>query len=145
MNRNILILRIFLRKVTILRKILRIRIGVNTGPEGLSLRVRILQELQALNGRMTTIEDRVNQQDQTAAAVASPTKRQTSSTTSEPESDLMLPTMGALKRFFTVQAEVDSRLRKLSSLTDKGKFKSQRASSETVWVKRKFPGHKITF
>ena len=43
-------------------------------PEGLSedLSVKILQELQALSGRMTTIKDRVNQQDQAAAAVALP-------------------------------------------------------------------------
>ena len=116
-------------------------------PEGLSedLSVRILQELQTLSGRMTTIEDKVNQQNQAATAVASPTKSQTSTSTSVPESDLMLPTMDALKRSSTVQAEVDSRLRELNSLTDKGKFKSQRGGSETVWVKKKFPGHKITF
>ena len=76
-------------------------------PEGLSqdLSVKILQELQALRGRMTTIEDRVNQQDQATTAVASPTRSQTSTTTSEPESDLMLPTMDALRRSSTVQAE----------------------------------------
>ena len=110
-------------------------------PEGLSedLSVKILQELQALSGRMSTIEDRVNQQDQAAVAVTSPTRSQTSMTTSEPESDLMLPTMDALKRSSTVQAQVDSRLRELNSLTDKGKFKSQRGGSETVWVKKEVP------
>ena len=108
-------------------------------PEGLSedLSVRIMQELQALSGRMTTMEDRVNQQDQAAVAVASSTRSQTSSNTSEPESNVMLSTMDALKRSSTVQAEVDSRLRELNSLTDKGKFKSQRGGSETLWVKKR--------
>ena len=107
-------------------------------PEGLSedLSVKILQELQALSGQMTTIEDRVNQQDQAATAVASPTRSQTSTTTSEPESDLMLPTMDVLRRSSTVQEEVDSRLKELNSLTDNGRFKSQRGGSETVWVKK---------
>ena len=113
-------------------------------PEGLSedLSVKILQELQALSGRMTTIEDRVNQQNQ---APASPSRSQTSTTTSEPESDLMLPSMDALRRSSTVQAEVDTRLKELNSLSDKGKFKSQRGGSETVWVKKEVPGHIITF
>ena len=52
-----------------------------------------MQELQALSGRMTTIEDRVNQQNQVPA---SPSRSQTSTTTSEPESDLMLPTLKEL-------------------------------------------------
>ena len=110
-------------------------------PEGLSedLSVKILQELQALSGWMTIIKDRVNQQDQAAAALASPTRSQTFTTTSEPESDLMLPTMDALRRSSTVQAEVDTRLKELNSLTDKGKFKSQRGGSETVWVKKEVP------
>ena len=51
-------------------------------PEALSedLSVKILQELQALSGRMPDVEDRVNQQDQAAAAVASPTRSQTFTT-----------------------------------------------------------------
>ena len=87
-------------------------------PEELSedLSVKILQELQALSGRMSTIKDRVNQQDQAAASVASPTRSQTSTTTSEPESDLMLPTMDTLESSSTVQVDFDSRLRELNSL-----------------------------
>ena len=51
----------------------------------------------------------------------------------------MLPTMDALRRSSTGQAEVDTRLKELNSLTDKGKFKYQRGGSETVWVKKEVP------
>ena len=102
--------------------------GTIDRPKGLSsyISVRILQELQSLSGHVTKIEDKVNHQGQAAATVASPTRSQASSRSSELHSDLMILPMDTLKRSCTIQGEVDNRLRELKSFTDKNKFKSQR-------------------
>ena len=115
--------------------------GTPDRPEGQSMDMstKILQELQSLSGRMSKIEEKVNNQQQPASAVESSAMSQASSSTSEPELDLMIPTMEVLKKSTTIQAAVDNRLKELSSLSEKGKFKSQRGGSETVWVKYEVP------
>ena len=115
--------------------------GTIDRPEGQSMDMsaKILQELQSLSGRMSKIEDRVNNQQQPAPAVASPARSHTSNNTSDPDPDLMIPMMDALKKSTTIQAAVDNRLKELSTLADKGKFKSQMGGSETVWVKHEIP------
>ena len=115
--------------------------GTSDRPEGQSMDMstKILQELQSLSGRMSKIEEKVNTQQQPASPVEPAATSQTSTNTSDPELDLMIPTMEALKKSTTIQAAVDTRLRELSSLSEKGKFKSQRGGSETVWVKNEVP------
>ena len=63
----------------------------------LDISAKILQELQALNGRITKIEDKVNNQEQAASKATSPVKGQVASKTNDPETDLVIPTMEALK------------------------------------------------
>ena len=124
--------------------------GTVDRPEGQSMDMsaKILQELQSLSGRMSQIEDKVNNQQQSTPGMASPGS-QASTKTSDPDLDIMTPTMEeALKKSTTIQAAVDSRLKELSTLSDKGKFKSQGGGgggggegggSETVWVKNEIP------
>ena len=115
--------------------------GTPDRPKGQSMDMstNILQELQSFSGRMSKIEEKVNNQQQPASTVESPDTSQTSSNTSDPELDLMIPMMDVLKKSTTIQAAVDNRLKELSSLLEKGKFKSQRGGSETVCVKHEVP------
>ena len=108
----------------------------------------ILKELQSLSGRMTQMEDKVEALGSTSS---SPAKSHTSSFASQksptssqrirpaiesPEQDLLLPTLNNLRQSRSIQEQVDTRIKELQGL-DKGKFKSQRGGSETIWVKKR--------
>ena len=93
----------------------------------------ILQELRALSGRMNDLEAKVNNKD--SSSVKSPASTRSSRSVAE-EEDLIFPSMANLKSSASIQREVDTRLQELSTHSDKGKFKSQRGGSETVWVKK---------
>ena len=108
---------------------------------------QILQELKHLSGRMTQMEDKMEALGSTAS---SPTRSKTSSILPQrsaavsqrssairsPDEDLLLPTLTTLRQSRALQDQVDTRIRELQGL-DKGKFKSQRGGSETVWVKKR--------
>ena len=47
--------------------------------------------------------------------------------------------MAFLKENKHIQDQVDSRIRELSHLGDKGNYKSQRGGTDTVWVKTQVP------
>ena len=117
-------------------------IGTSDRPEGQSMDMstKILQELQSLSGCMSKIEEKMNNQQQPASPVESPATSQTSTNTSDPELDLMIPTMEALKKSTTIQAAVDNRLKELSSLSEKGKFKSQMEGLKLCGSRMRFPG-----
>ena len=52
------------------------------------------------------------------------------------EDDLVLPTLATLRQSRSIQDQVDTRIRELQAVDkEKGKFKSQRGGSETIWVK----------
>ena len=52
------------------------------------------------------------------------------------EEDLVLPTLATLRHSRSIQDHVDTRIRELQAVEkEKGKFKSQRGGSETIWVK----------
>ena len=107
----------------------------------------ILKELQSFSGRMTQMEDMVEALGSTSL---SPAKSHTSSLASQkspagsrrirpaiesPEQDLLLPTLNNLRQSRSTQEQVDTRIKELQGL-DKGKFKSKRGGSETIWVKK---------
>ena len=106
---------------------------------------QILKELQSLSGRMAQMEDRM----EAIVSRSSPARSHTSSLASQkspvnqrsqpdiesPEQDLLLPTLKNLRQSRSKQEQVDSRIKELQGL-DKGKFKSQRGGSETIWVKK---------
>ena len=51
------------------------------------------------------------------------------------ENDLVLPTQATLRQSRSIQDQVDTRIRELRAVDkEKGKFKSQRGGSETIWV-----------
>ena len=106
---------------------------------------QILKELQSLSGRMAQMEDRM----EAIVSRSSPARSHTSSLASQkspvsqrsqpdiqsPEQDLLLPTLKNLRQSRSIQEQVDSRIKEPQGL-DKGKFKSQRGGSETIWVKK---------
>ena len=108
---------------------------------------QILKELQSLSGRMTQMEDRIETLGSTSSSPArshiSSVSSQRSPAASErsrpaiesPEQDLLLPTLASLRQSRSIQEQVDSRIKELQGV-EKGKFKSQRGGSETVWVKK---------
>ena len=109
--------------------------------------MQILKELQSLTGRMTQMEDKMETLGSTSSSPArshvSSVSSQKSPSTSQrtrpamesPEQDLLLPTLANLKQSRSIQEQVDTRIKELQGV-EKGKFKSQRGGSETVWVKK---------
>ena len=108
---------------------------------------QILKELKNLSGRMTQMEDRMEALGSTSS---SPVKSHTSSLSPQkspltiqrsrpsigsPDQDLLLPTLATLRQSRTIQNQVDTHIRELQGI-EKGKFKSQRGRSETIWVKK---------
>ena len=52
------------------------------------------------------------------------------------EEDLILPTLSTLRQSRSIQEQVDTQIKELQAVDkEKGKFKSQRGGSETIWVK----------
>ena len=107
---------------------------------------QILQELRNLSGRMTQMEDKMEALGSTVSSPArsktssmspqrSPATSQRSQAIRSPEQDLILHTLSTLRQSRSIQEQVDTRIRELQGL-DKGKFKSQRGGSETIWVKK---------
>ena len=116
---------------------------------------QILMELKHLSGRMTQMEDKmqalgstssspVRSQASSMSPQRSPAGSQKSTRIVSPEQDLVLPSLTTLRQSRVIQQQVDTRIRELQGL-DKGKFKSQRGGSETIWVKRRSLGPRITF
>ena len=104
----------------------------------------ILKELKTLNTRMTVMESKVHSLDQmkspaTKASVTSPTPSIASQETEEDtETDLILPSLTSLRTSRDIQQQVDAGIRELQT-SEKGKLKSQRGGSETVFVKKEVP------
>ena len=114
---------------------------------------RILNELKNLSGRMLQMESRIdNISSRTSSPVRSLSRsekgdespaRTTEARTqvlhesaSSLEDDLVLPTLATIRRSRSIQEQVDTRIKELQAVNkDKGKFKSQRGGSETIWVK----------
>ena len=110
---------------------------------------QILMELKNLSGRMSQMEDKmqalgststspVRSQASSMSPQRSPAGSQKSTRVDSPEQDLVLPSLTTLRQSRAIQQQVDTRIRELQGL-DKGKFKSQRGGSETIWVKKEVP------
>ena len=87
--------------------------------------VQILTELRQLSARVQNVEDKVQHAEVSSpkAATSKGSRRRAVS----PSSDMVLPTLGALKQSRQIQAEVDERLRDLRSFQqEQRKYKSQR-------------------
>ena len=83
----------------------------------------------------STVSSPARSKTSTLSPQRSPATSQRSQAMHSPEQDLLLPTLSTLRQSRTVQEQVDTRIRELQGL-DKGKFKSQRGGSETIWVKK---------
>ena len=114
---------------------------------------QILNELKILGGRMSQMESRM---DSLSSKSSSPSRTSSRSESAERslattpevrtqttrdsasslEEDLVLPTLDTLQHSRSIQDQVDTRIRELQAVNkEKGKFKSQRGGSETIWVK----------
>ena len=98
--------------------------------------VMILKELQTLSSRMTELESKVQSLDVMKLPSTSSTSRQPCN---ETETELVLPSLDRLRSFREIQDQVDARIKELQTSQDKGKLKSQRGGTETVFVKREVP------
>ena len=115
--------------------------------EPMDMNSQILKELKNLSGRMTQMEDKMEAMGSTSSSPVksnisslSPQKSPPASQRSRPpigspDQDLLLPTLATLRQSRTIQDQVDTRIRELHGI-EKGKFKSQRGGSETIWVKK---------
>ena len=111
-----------------------------------------LSELKNLSGRMSQMENRMD----SLSSKSSPARTSSRSdsvqgspantpevrtqvlkdSASSMEDDLVLPTLATLRQSRSIQDQVDTRIRELQAVDkEKGKFKSQRGGSETIWVK----------
>ena len=120
---------------------------------------QILVELQKLNGRIATVEEKVQTnaqklsnlipqahnvpitQHQAAAEASNSRSRRSSSADASVQSQgILIPSLCSLQTSQRIQAEVDERLRHLAHLsTDQGKLKSQRGGGENIFVKKQVP------
>ena len=114
---------------------------------------QILNELKNLSGRMLQMESRMdNISSKTSAPARSLSRSKTGDespartpeartqvrhdSASSLEDDLVLPTLAMIRQSRSIQEQVDTRIKELQAVNkDKGKFKSQRGGSETIWVK----------
>ena len=102
----------------------------------------ILHELKTLSSRMTQMESKVQSLEVNRSPSTSASGRSLVSSVcsrrphEDPEEDLILPSLNNLHTSRDIQEQVDARIRDLQTATDKGKLKSQRGGSETVFVKK---------
>ena len=114
---------------------------------------QILNELKNLSVRMLQMENRMdNISSKTSSPARSFSRSETGSqalvrspeartqdlheSASSLEDYLVLPTLATIRQSRSIQEQVDTRIKELQAVNkDKGKFKSQRGGSETIWVK----------
>ena len=110
---------------------------------------QILNKLKSLSGRMSIMENKMETLGSTTTSPARSTYSQGSATStqgsrtpalkdsaSSSDEELVLPTLSMLRQSRSIQEQVDTRIKELQSVDkEKGKFKSQRGGSETIWVK----------
>ena len=118
--------------------------AVNMEPEG-DTNSLILKELKNLTSRMTQMEDKVQSLEVSRSPSVSTSGRSPASSISsirhqeDQEEDLILPSLNSLCTSKDIQDQVDARIRDLQAAPEKGKLKSQRGGSETVFVKKEVP------
>ena len=105
----------------------------------------ILKELKNLTSRMTQMEDKVQSLEVSRSPSVSTSSRSPASSISsrrhqeDQEEDLILLSLNSLRTSKDIQDQVDARIRDLQAAPEKGKLKSQRGGSETVFVKKEVP------
>ena len=120
---------------------------------------QILAELQKLNGRIATVEEKVQNnaqklsnvipqvyntpvtQHQLVGEASNGRSRHSSAADLSVHSqDIVVTSLNSLQTSKRIQAEVDERLRHLAHLsTEQGKLKSQREGSENIYIKKQIP------
>ena len=105
----------------------------------------ILKELKNLSSRMSQMEDKVVSLEGNRSPSGTSNGRSPASSISsrghqeDQDEDLILPSLHSLRTSREIQDQVDARIRDLQTAPEKGKLKSQRGGSETVYVKREIP------
>ena len=101
--------------------------------------LQILHELKNLSSRMSQIKDKVQEIDDKRSPARSTATVSSRRRGDDLEDELILPSMANLQSSQRIQSEVDARIKELQQISDKGKYKSQRGGSETVFVKQEVP------
>ena len=102
---------------------------------------QILDQLKLLNGRIEKVEQKVEVQDNRPFLSPKSVHSEASSlpSTQQKDSELLLPSLNSLKQSKQIQQQVDARLQELHTISQQGKFKSQRGGGEIVWCKKEIP------
>ena len=139
--------------------------SVNSSLQNTDVSSQILAELQKLNGRIATVEEKVQNnaqklsnvvpqvyntpvtQPQLVGEATNVRSRHSSAAESSVRSqDVVVPSLNSLQMSQRIQAEVDERLRHLAHLsTEQGKLKSQRGAVKIFMLKNRFQGIYTTF
>ena len=112
---------------------------VDTEAASMDTNSQILHELKNLSSRMAKIEDKVQEFDDKRSPARSTATVCSKSRDDDLDDDLVLPSMASLQSSKRIQSEVDARIKELQQISDKGKCKSQRGGSETVFVEHNVP------
>ena len=96
---------------------------------------QILHELKNVSSRMSKTEDKVQEINEKRSPARSTATASSKSRDDDLDDGLVLPSMASLQLSNRIQSEVDARIKELQQISDKGKCKSQRGGSETVFVK----------
>ena len=115
------------------------KVGKEEENETMDTNTQILHELKNLNARMTTMEQKVHSLDEQSSPARSSRSTASKDPADKQDEELILPTISSLHSSRRIQDEVDDRIKELQMLSHKGKCKSQRGGSETVFVKKEIP------
>ena len=115
------------------------KVGKEEANATMDTNAQILHELKNLNVRMTTMEQKVHSLDEQSSPARSSRSTASKDPADEQDEELILPMISSLRSSRRIQDEVDDRIKELQMLSHKGKCKSQRGGSETVFVKKEIP------
>ena len=117
-------------------------------PNSDHLSQEILMALNSVNSRLSSMEQRMDMTEERLEggcqqAPSNSSERATvdmvSDQESDAEDDAIIPSAHMLKGSKQIQEAVDQRLKELTTLNEKGTFKSQTGGQEQIFVKRQVP------
>ena len=120
-----------------------------SGPNSDNQSQEILMALNSVTSRLSSMEQRMDKteerpQGRFQQAPSTSSERATVDMVlhqeeSDAENDAIIPSAHMLKGSQQIQEAVDQRLKELTTLNEKGRFKSQRGGQEQIFVRRQVP------
>ena len=114
-----------------------------------SLNQEILMALNSVSSRLSSMENRMDRMEEqlqgrleresTTSSGSAASDRVSDQEKRDAEDGAIIPSAQMLKGSRYIQEAVDQRLKELTTLNEKGMFKSQRGGNEQIFVKRQVP------